>query len=263
MNQKKFLLFYSVLFTFLMYSCANEKGKTGQNAETGYDEQFINKSKNKTLLIIADDRSGSTGDIRKMNANDYADIFKAYAEKHYGQIAVRVIGNPAPQDKQLYLLEIKNYLPYQKIPAKEKMSIKAKIRNKNKEIAQQNLIIDRENQQKIDEYVQTVIKPHIIAYKPYKNRDITNVEDAFAHIDKKISEPTFDNYDNIQVVIISDGIHDATRVKKPLKLNPTKHNDKIQVFLIGWKDTKPFKDIKNVSEFESIESFKSYYKQNQ
>ena len=43
---------------------------------------------------------------------------------------------------------------------------------------------------------------------------VTNIADAFEHLSDKVNEPTFRNYDKIQILIISDGIHDATKLEK-------------------------------------------------
>lgn len=264
--QKKYLFILTLLFNILLVNSCNDGGGNGVKEPNGIsqpeeDSYEMENPKSQNLLLIADDRSGSTGGIRKMTEKDYLDILKSYAKKHYGQVAIRVIGNPVPQEQQFYLLELKKPHDYLPIPEGKRMSIIAKVKKKNEQIKKMNQQIDQENVQKIEKFVNSVVKPHIINYKPYKNKDITNIKDVFEHIYTKTGERTFDNYDKIQLLIISDGIHDATKLKEPLKFKPDKNKDKLEIFLVGWKDKSAFDGNDKVSVFESIESFKSFYRE--
>ncbi len=60
----------------------------------------------KTLLVIGDDRSGSTGDIRKLEQTDYENLLQIIGEKGGGTVAVLLIGNPMPQSRQPYFLNL-------------------------------------------------------------------------------------------------------------------------------------------------------------
>ena len=96
----------------------------------------------------------------------------------------------------------------------------------------------------------------MINYKPYRNRDKTDIADALKHIEMKINEPSVPPYQTIDVLIVSDGVHDAYPLKKPLQFNTKK---KIRLYLVGWKDKTVFSGIPDIREFESIEGFIHYF----
>jgi len=58
-------------------------------------------------------------------------------------------------------------------------------------------------------------------------------------------------------LIISDGKHDASKLKEKLKFNPTSNLD---LYLIGWQDQSVFSNVTNIDSFESVDGFISYYK---
>lgn len=252
------ILITTLLF-FSLFSCDTKKEKTLVNKEKTEENQNINHhqiKKCEALLIIAEDRSGSSHDHRKMIAEDYSAIFKEFNRKFSGQIAVRIIGNPLPEEREFFMLNVlpeKNTLP---IDESAKMSIKGKIIKENEKIlAENNQILDQNNKN-IEAFVKEKITKHILNYKPYQNKDLTNIEDALHHVSLKVNEPTFSDYSKIFVLIVSDGIHDATKLKKPLSFE-TQHP--IQLFLVGWKDLKVFDNITTKNNFESVEGFFSYF----
>ncbi len=221
------------------------------------NQTFKNEKKCKSLFVIAEDRSGSTTNHRKLTANDYKMLLEAFQKNNSGQVAVRVIGNPAPQQREFYILKIaskKDYLEMEK--ADPLLSEKTALKKKNKKIAEENKKIETDNLKQIQKFIQEKITPNIIDYKPYKNKDITNVKDALEHLQTKINEPTFRNYDKIEVLIVSDGIHDASKLKEKLQF---KANNKLQLYLIGWKDKSVFDNVQNKANFESIDGFIEYY----
>lgn len=252
------LLLVSVLFSCNTNSSSGTTVVDGKETRnTGRKQAFENEKKCKSLFVIAEDRSGSTTSHRKLTADDYKSLLKTFQKTNSGQIAIRVIGNPAPQQREFYILKIapkKDYLEAEKkdLLLSEKTALKVK----NEKIAAENKQIETANLSKIQQFIQEKITANVISYKPYKNRDITNVKDALEHLETKINEPTFRNYDKIEVLIVSDGIHDATKLKEKLHF---KANDKTQLYLIGWKDKSVFNNVQNKANFESIDGFIEYY----
>ncbi len=246
----KFFFFLSFFFQIACSTSDTEK----QNVQ-------ISKSfpeKEKVLLVIAEDRSGSTHDLRKMNVEDYKEIIEAYAKKYCGEVAVRIIGNPPPQQKNFFRLNIDCYKPQKNIDQKLKLDKKAELTLENQKIAQENNEIMQQNKTKISNFIEKTIKPYIINYQPYNNNDLTNIVSFLEDLEKLLNEITFENYKKIDVLIISDGNHDADKQKLPEKLN-LKYQNKINFYLIGWKPEKPFH--KNVYGFESKDGFIKFYTQ--
>ncbi len=242
-------VFYFLLLTSLV-SCNNESPDTVTSNSN-------NTKKCKSLFIIAEDRSGSASSHRKLTANNYKNLLETFRKNNSGQVAVRVIGNPAPQQREFYILKIDPLKDYLKMKKKDPLlSEKTVLKNKNQKIAEENEQIEANNLKKIQKFIQEKIEPNVIKYKPYKNKDITNIKDALEHLETKINEPTFTNYDKIEVLIISDGIHDAGKLKNKLNF---KANNNTQLYLIGWKDKSVFNTVKNKANFESIDGFIEYY----
>ena len=250
---KIYILLILTLLSITLTSCDEDK-KGGKKVN-----QITNKkvADCKTLLIIAEDRSGSTTDHRKLTAQDYKKIITQFQEKANGQVAVRVIGNPAPAEREFFTLVIAPQKPYIEIPNDAKMSTKGKLRKDNEKIALENEQIIANNKRATSNFIASKVNQHVLNYKPYKKRDLTNIKDALHHIETKIKEPTFKSYDKVQVLIVSDGKHDATKLKEKLQFQPTQNLD---LFLIGWLDQSVFSNVTNIDSFESVDGFISYYK---
>jgi len=251
------LLLLTSLFVFTACPSANDKdkGKKENNPKSEVTEtQSIDCE---SLLIIAEDRSGSTTDHRKLNEEDYKHIIDQFQKQSSGQVAARVIGNPAPTEREFFILNVEPTKPLLDIPKDAKMSTKGKLRKDNEAIIETNNKIQFSNKRAGEDFVADRIAQHIINYKPFKNKDITNIEDALHHLEMKVNEPTFKDYDKIDILIISDGIHDATKLKENLRFNP---KPRVNIYLIGWKDKSVFNSIANVDSFESVDGFISYYK---
>ena len=259
------LILFSVFSFFILNSsrCNETKApdsntvikKKTDNTMFEVDDSSINKCE--SLLIIAEDRSGSTTNHRKLNKDDYQKIFDRFNATYYGQIAVRIIGNPAPEDQDFFTIKIDPPKKYYKIKKKDPLlSEKTVLRNKNKVIEEENQKIDANNKNKITNFIKDEIEPKIINYKPYNNKDVTNIEDALSHIQKKVHEPTFKNYQNIHVLIISDGVHDSGKLKEKLSLDLPQNAN---LYIIGWKDISIFDNIKNKDVFEAKDGFIEYY----
>ena len=258
---RNYLILVFTLLTITLISCEGDRKdtkKTDQKTNEIVTQTTTQKVADcKSLLIIAEDRSGSTTDHRKLTAQDYKKIITQFQEKYSGQVAVRVIGNPAPEEREFFTLVIEPQNPYKEIPKDAKMSIKGKLRKDNKKIETENQTIIAKNKHAISNFVASKVNQHVLNYKPYKNRDLTNIEDALHHIELKIKEPTFKSFDKIQVLIVSDGKHDATKLKEKMHFQPTQNLD---LFLIGWLDQSVFSNVTNIDSFESVDGFISYYK---
>ncbi len=246
-----------VIFLFLaittLVSCDEAKKKSEKDVPSTTEKI----ADCKTLLIIAEDRSGSTSSHRKLTAQDYKKIITEFQEKANGQVAIRVIGNPAPAEREFFTLQVAAQKPYIEIPKDALMSKKGKLRKENQKIAKENKVIATKNKKNASKFIGSKVTKHVLNYKPYKGRDLTNIKDALQHIETKIKEPTFKSYDKVQVLIISDGKHDATKLKEELKFQPSENLD---LYLIGWEDQNVFSNVTNIESFESVDGFTSYYK---
>ena len=254
MKNKLIVLLLISIFTL---SCETKKKETEKTTVDATVDTSVSVADCKTLLIIAEDRSGSTTNHRKLTAQDYKKIVTEFQAKSNGQVAVRVIGNPAPAEREFFIFQVEAQKPYLEIPKDALMSKKGKIRNDNKKIALENKDIAAKNERAGSNFISSKVSQHILNYKPYKGKDITDIANALHHIETKIKEPTFKNYDKIQILIISDGKHDASKLKEKLKFNPTSNLD---LYLIGWQDQSVFSNVTNIDSFESVDGFISYYK---
>ncbi len=263
-TMEKTLFITSILSLSTIFSCGNESKGTlpkQENKEIKNETSktnFIDSKKCKALFVMMEDRSGSTSDHRKLSKQDYSELIHSFMDKNYGQFAVRVIGNPRPDEREFYILRIKPFKNYITVPksSNAKMSeIQAAI-NKNKKIKAENENIQKQNDERVNNFIENVISKHIIAYKPYK-RDLTDIEEALTHLQIKTSEAIFNNHP-IDVLIISDGKHDATRLKHKLTYVP-KNN--INLYLIGWKDKSVFSKINKIDEYDSFDSFIEAYEE--
>ena len=227
-------------------------------------EDDIDKEENEALLIIADDRSGSTAVNRKLSKDNYEAILNKFATYHSGVIAVRVIGNPKNDNLEFHRLTIKTKLKsLRKIDklddalfkSQPTLTEKAKyLKNYNKnydKINAYNNIINESNKTKMDAFLNK-IDDQIIKYKT-AGKDITDINDAFSHIHKIATESSFKSYKHVYIFILSDGVHDANTNK--VKAFPYIEN--AQIYLVGWKDLTVFSSYtkdNNLFEKESIEA---------
>ena len=245
-EMKRILLFITTLSLFILTTgCPTDSEETKNNQ---IQKKF-------SLLIVMEDRSGSTNDLRKITPEKYKKLFNAFIEKNCGQIAVRVIGNPAPEDNNFYLVDLDCPKPLKKIPKGITIDKRAHLVSLNKKIAKRNSELEQKNKEKVEKFIRDTIIPHIINYKPYKGRDVTDIHGAFEKLETKLEEAGYENFDNIDVLIVSDGVHDASHIKQPLQLKM----DKGHLYVVGWKDLSVFKGIKP-KRFESVDGFISYYK---
>lgn len=245
-------IFFLIAATSVFVGCKDTE-KTDSAVEQDDTEMAISTCKN--LLIIAEDRSGSTTDHRKLEVSDYEQIISLFEEKGSGQIAVRVIGNPSPSEREFFLLTTSPLKEHKEIEKGLKMSEKAKIRKDNEKIDAKNESITEKNAAKASKFIEDVITTKVIGYTPNNKKDVTDVEDALKHLTSKINEPV--EYDNVWVLIVSDGKHDSSKLKVPLNFNP---ENSIELYLIGWEDKTVFANVSEKEFFESAGGFIEYFK---
>lgn len=224
-------------------------------------EDEIDKEENEALLIIADDRSGSTAVNRKLSKDNYEAILNKFATYHSGVIAVRVIGNPKNDNLEFHRLTIKTKL--KSLPKIDKLDdalLKSKFTLTKREMYQINYdkindynnIINESNKTKMLAFLNK-IDDQIIKYKT-AGKDITDINDAISHIHEIATESSFKSYKHVYIFILSDGVHDANTNK--VKAFPYIENAKI--YLVGWKDLTVFSSYtihNNLIKYESIEAF--------
>jgi len=189
----------------------------------------------KTLLVIGDDRSGSTSDIRKLTEEDNIDLFNAVNEKGGGTVAVCLIGNPVAQKREPYMLALR---PLEKVhqydPKNTDLTLteKSRIKLQNDKIIEANRQALQNNLNSITNFTGNTIKPNIIDYTP-AGIDHTDLDDAINRINTLVNEPGYKDYDNIIVVMVSDGRNQPGKGEKPVtgELN----HPKAKVYLVGWE----------------------------
>lgn len=199
--------------------------------------------KDNALLIIGDDRSGSTSVNRKLTLDDYKKILESFGRFHTGTVAVRVIGNPKndnlefhrmsltpfyqllPSDPNVCCLSSKNQLTLTELET-YKLSV-AKIKQENDKIGSLN-------RSELDRFIE-VIENDVINYTK-GGKDVTDINDALLHINQIINEKIFESYSKIYVILLSDGIHDADNKK----VENFQTRDGVQIHLVGWKNKEIF-----------------------
>jgi len=260
----RFLFFFPILL--LLNSCETKNQSVNSDnsvsATKGVDatdELYVAENSKicSSLFIIAEDRSGSTSEHRKLSKEDYNNLCEAFYSKYHGQIAVRVIGNPAPNEREFFILNLDQPKKYIEISEEALMSEKGKLRKQNEGIKKENLELYEVNKSKINQFIQDKVEKHVVKYTPHLKKDVTNIEDALKHIETKVNEPTFLDFNKIHILIISDGVHDATKLKMALSFNP---NRQVNLFLVGWNNLKIFDKINKKNTFESVDGFITYYK---
>ncbi len=208
----------------------------------------------RVLMVIMEDRSGSTAENRKLTVDDYRRIAERFADRFSGVIAARVIGNPAPEDRNFFRFEVPAPRPYKEVPEGATLSERAKVKQRNQEIAAENRRRREEARARLGEWLQRV-EQRIVQYKPV-GRGVTDIRDALIHLDGLIAEPTFRNYDQVVVVLLSDGVHDADR--KPVEglFRPRRP---VILNLIGWENPEVFGSDVDVQQFESKDGFLAWW----
>lgn len=214
----------------------------------------------KIMVILGDDRSGSSESIQKLNKEDYQNIINVISENGNGYFASTIIGNPAPNSKEIFRVKISGQQPYENILTSDNPTLteQAKQKKANDKVKLKNEKILKKNKSRVNTFLSQTLQKNILSYKPYKNKDITNIDLAFNHINKLLKEPGIDDYDKIMVVLFTDGVNEPVRSGKIEKIkNELMLTDNAELHLIGWKDTSVFGGIE-INEFEGKEGFFSY-----
>lgn len=243
MTKQILILFISVV---IFASCNNNSNEQTTQPVATTDTEVPHC---KTLLVIGDDRSGSTTDIRRLEVDDYKQMMTTVCEKGGGAFACVIIGNPDPQNKQTFR---KTFDLQHSHKAKTKgatLSQDEKVMHDNEKIDAENQSILAANAAKCDEFCK-IINDAFINYKP-ANKDLTDINDALLHIKTLINEPTYSDYDNIIVALFCDGVNQPHGSKvEPItvKLESSKS---FTLYTIGWKDLTTFADVPNKGAFDS------------
>jgi hypothetical protein len=209
-------------------------------------KQYIINNPN-NLLIIGDDRSGSTKRIDKLTLNDYKEIFTTIENNGGGFVYIFLIGNPMPESYTPLYVQIKpKSINIDKPAICSKYKIIAcleKVTKINKEINKNNELIINDNRTKINQILSEIDRK-IIQYEYGSGKDLTNLDDVIDRINKKLNDITCNNPDiNTSIALISDGWNEPktdgiTPLKKVLDLS----NKNSKCIFIGWENDAYLKD---------------------
>ena len=214
----------------------------------------------KIMIILGDDRSGSSQSIKKLNREDYENVIDIINENGNGYFASTIIGNPSPNSTEIFRLKVSALKPYENIITSENPTLteQAKQKKHNEKIKARNEKIKTKNASRMNTFIEKTLQNSILGYKPYKGNDITNIDLAFDHINKLLKEPNIDDYDKIIVALFTDGVNEPKRSGKIEKIkNQLQLTDNAELYLVGWKDTSVFNGI-DINQFEGKEGFFSY-----
>lgn len=232
MRMDKLVVWPNLFLTLsLMFSACNPDPPASASHEPA--PEVVNYKK--TLLVIGDDRSGSTSNIRKLTEQDYKTLFNAVNEKGGGTVAVCLIGNPQAQNREPYM---QNLTPMQQVQAYDPkdthltLTEKSKIKLRNDKINVANQQVLQANTDNINRFIEDPVKKNILDYHP-AGVDHTDLDDAISRINTLVNEPGYRNYDNIIVVMVSDGRHQPGKGEKPV--SATLAHPKAKVYLVGWE----------------------------
>ncbi|QXP60445.1 hypothetical protein [Olleya sp. HaHaR_3_96] len=246
-----------LLLSFLsiaLFSCVDDASK----AHTAAAEEDIPDCK--IMIILGDDRSGSSQSIQKLDKADYEAVINIITENGNGYFASTIIGNPAPNSKEIFRLKVSALKPYENILTSDNPTLteQAKQKKHNEKIKAKNEKIKKKNQSRVNTFLSKTLTSSILTYEPYKGNDITNIDLAFNHINKLLKEPNMDDYDKIIVVLFTDGVNEPVRSGKIEAIeNTLELTDNAELYLVGWKDTSVFGGAE-INEFEGKEGFFSY-----
>lgn len=246
-----------LLLSFLsiaLFSCVDGPS----NAHSAASEEDIPDCK--IMIILGDDRSGSSQSLQKLDKSDYETVINIITENGSGYFASTIIGNPAPNSKEIFRLKVSALKDYEDILTSDNPTLteQAKQKKHNEKIKAKNEKIKKKNQSRVSTFLSKTLESSILAYKPYKGNDITNIDLAFNHINKLLKEPNMEDYDKIIVVLFTDGVNEPVKSGKIEKIeNALELTDNAELYLVGWKDTSVFGGIE-INEFEGKEGFFSY-----
>lgn len=255
MKKTDLIIKSNILFLFLclyISGCSNPGKPAGQlvNAVGPNDGYF------KTLLVIGDDRSGSTSDIRKLTGEDYRILMESIGSKGGGAVAVCLIGNPKPQSREPYVLSmgiLENLAIYDSRSNDLTLTKRGQLKNVNDKIRDRNQEFLKGQTKKITEFLNAKISPNVIAYAPL-GKDQTDLNDAVGRINTLVHEPQYDGYDKIIVVLLSDGKNEQTGTTAKPIVNKIKH-PQTEFYLIGWETATTCFEGMRISQMSSKDGF--------
>jgi hypothetical protein len=131
------------------------------------------------------------------------------------------------------------------------LSERGKINQRNKQIEIKNDSIKQLNEEHLNSFLEK-IDDNVINYKK-AGKDLTDINDIFSHLNDIVNESECNKAKKITIVLLSDGVHDATKEK----LNKIDFNDKpVEIHLVGWKDKSVFSlDDSKINSYESKDGF--------
>jgi len=209
----------------------------------------------KTLLVIGDDRSGSTSDIRKFNKEDYRILFEKVGSKGGGAVAVCLIGNPSPQKREPYTIGLKSLENIETYDPKDPgltLTQKGNLKAKNENINGQNEATLKEQRNNIEAFIAKFLEPNVINYLP-SGPDDTDLDDAIDRINTLIHEPQYEYFDNTIIVFISDGKNESHNHKRPITNKLTAPN--AEIYLVGWETETACFTGRNIHKMSSKDGF--------
>jgi len=224
----------------IMLSCSNQP-----NSKT----IAINKATFfKTLVVIGDDRSGSTSEIRKFTKEDYIEIISCITKKGGGMVATCLIGNPKPESKEPYIFfaePLENIILYDPNDHNLTLSERGAMKTKNDKIIASNKLKLIESEQMIKNFIDQTIVPNVLNYQS-SGKDYTDLDDALTRINTIINGKQYKEFDEIIVVIASDGVNEPGIKKSPILSKISNAN--AQVYLIGWKTSIDCFNVRSVDK---------------
>lgn len=256
-NHSNFMKKISIL-GFAIFALLTACNNTNQEEQKTQPE----KQYKKTLLVIGDDRSGSTFGIRKLTAEDYKMLLTEISKQGGGTVAVALIGNPEPQSWEPFILKIPELSDTTWFDTEDRditMTERTQILNSNKKIIQENenKLISAQNL--INQFVDSIIMPKVINYKP-NGPDMTNLDESIKRINILLRTPIFSDYDKIIIAIFSDGKNQPLNKEKPIS-NTIESPDAL-VYLIGWNENTDCFKVGSVITLSSKEIFMDEFNNN-
>ncbi len=218
--------------------------------------QLTTEAACKTLLVVMEDRSGSTDVHRKFTLEDYEQLLRHFVQKHAGVVAVRVIGNVPLSDRDFFRFEVPPAYDHKPMPPDATLSEKAAVNNQNKAITALNDSLQQAAMDNIGQWLE-LIREKVIEYRPQGGKDMTDVVEALEHLNDILHEQVFKNYDNVVVVLFSDGVHDidGRTLQGVLKIDRP-----LELVLLGWKDESIFSGASHIIRFEAKDGFLSWWR---
>jgi len=251
---KNYQLLIALFLLAITFSCVEGNSK----AHSVIAEEEIPDCK--IMIILGDDRSGSSQSIKKLDKEDYENVINIINENGNGYFASTIIGNPSPNSTEIFRLKVSALKPYENILTSENPTLteQAKQKKHNEKIKAKNEKVKQKNASRLSKFLDNTLQNSILGYKPHKGNDITNIDLAFDHINKLLKEPNIDDYDKIIVALFTDGVNEPKRSGKIEKIkNELQLTDNAELYLVGWKDTSVFNGM-DINQFEGKEGFFSY-----